>query len=46
MDLELGAADDRRPGDLDLDAVGLERQRVAARTGVDPGLDQIALRKR
>jgi hypothetical protein len=45
MDLEVGAADDRRPGDLDLDAVGLERQRVAG-AGVDRSLDQIALRRR
>jgi hypothetical protein len=45
VDLEVGAADDRRPGDLDLDAAGLERQRVAA-AGVDSGLDQIAFRSR
>jgi hypothetical protein len=46
VDLEVGTADDRCPGDLDLDAVGLERQRVAGRTGVDGSLDQIALRRR
>jgi hypothetical protein len=46
VDLEVGAADDRRPGDLDLDAVGLERQRIAGASGVDACLDQIALRRR
>jgi hypothetical protein len=46
VDLEVGAADDRRPGDLDLDAVGLERQRVARASGVDERLDQIAFLSR
>jgi hypothetical protein len=46
VDLKVGAADDRRAGDLDLDAVGLERQRVAGAWGVDARLDQIALRRR